>query len=219
MHMTELDSAVWCTPRSLTHPHCDTNRRVWVSNVMHLTKLDSAVWCTLYTMKPDSSTLWYELPSVSQLCDAHDGDRLCCMMYIVHQGAWLIHSVMQTGNRVVWVSNVMHITKLDSAVWCTPRSLTHPHCNMNRRVWVSNVMHITKLDSAVWFTPRSLTHPQCDKNRRAWVSNVMHITKFDSAVRCTLRSLTHPQCYTNRRVWVGSMMHTVTDSAVLYDVH
>ena len=136
---------MYSTPRSLTHPHCDTNRPVWVSNMMHITKLDSAVWCTLYTMKPDSSTLWYELPSVSQLCDAHYEVRLCCMMYIVHQGAWLIHSVMQTGNRRVWVDSVMHIAQ------CTRIQLqTLLYCMLYTRVeWYWNFWRFLKNSTTV----------------------------------------------------------------------
>ena len=106
-----------------------------------------------------------------------------------------------------WLRGVMHTTELDSAVWCTPGSLT-PWWDAHH-----GGMHTTELDSAVWCTQPSLT-PRCDAHRRVlweigvtWLRGVMHTAELDSAVWCTPRSRT-PQCtlYSTPRSQITSKM-------------
>ena len=45
MHTVKYDSAVGCTPWSMTQ-QCDAHHEVWLSSGMHSVKYDSAVGCT-----------------------------------------------------------------------------------------------------------------------------------------------------------------------------
>ena len=87
----------------------------------------------------------------------------------------------------------------DSAMWCTPRSLTPgwdahrggwsylrilvqltPPCAAHREVFFGN---FGLLDSAVWSTPRSLT-PRSDAHRGVWIRGVIHTGESDSTMGC-----------------------------------
>ena len=70
----------------------------------------------------------------------------------------------------VWLRCVMHTAELDSAVGCTPQSLT-PWWQAHRGARLCGGMHTAELfekfwslDSEVWCTPRSLT-PRWDAHR------------------------------------------------------
>ena len=47
----QLDSPVWCAPRSLT-PRWDAHRGAWLGSIMHTAELDSTVWCTPQSLTP-----------------------------------------------------------------------------------------------------------------------------------------------------------------------
>ena len=90
----------------------------------------------------------------------------------------------------VWLRCVMHTAELDSAVGCTPQSLT-PWWQAHRGARLCGGMHTAELfekfwslDSAVWCTPRSLTS-QWDAHSRSWLSGEMHTVESSSAVWIT----------------------------------
>ena len=82
----------------------------------------------------------------------------------------------------------MHTAELDSAVWCTPRSLT-PLWEAHHGVWLSGVMHTAESDLAVRCTPRSFLKNfdhltlRCDAHRGAWLCGGMH-TGLGTEERC-----------------------------------
>ena len=68
MHTTQLDSEVWCTPRSLT-TWCAAHRGAWLCSRKHTSELDSAVGCT-------SRSFLRKLVPLTSRYDAHRGAQL-----------------------------------------------------------------------------------------------------------------------------------------------
>ena len=95
----------------------------------------------------------------------------------------------------VWLSGVMHTKESDSAVRCTPQSVSKnvdhlpPRCHAHRRARLRGGMHIAELDSLVRCTLRSPT-PRGDAHCAAWLRGGMHTLELGSAVWCTPWSLT-----------------------------
>ena len=183
MHTTELDSAVRSTPRSLT-PWWDAHREVRLirkclffvfSYLLHL--------LTLFFRKT------FEVKKIPW--------TICDLQYQFHMNIFRHHREkafvklrMKTDTWYIsyWLCSVMRSTESDSAVWCTPWSLT-PRWDAHHRVfwelfilWLRSVMHTTEIDSAVWCTLHSA---HC----RAWLRSGMHTAELDSGVWCTPQSL------------------------------
>ena len=85
----------------------------------------------------------------------------------------------------VWLRNVMHTTEFDSAVWCTlqkldsavectPRSLTLQY-DAHSGAWLHDVMHTAEFFWEIWVT---------------WLRGGMHTAESDSKVCITPRSQT-----------------------------
>ena len=86
MHTAELDSAVGCTPHSLTL-QCDVHRGVWLCGVMHTVEPDSAVWCTAKIFEKFGavySAVWCTPRSLTLRWVAHRGVRLIqkCQFFV-----------------------------------------------------------------------------------------------------------------------------------------
>ena len=87
-----------------------------------------------------------------------------------------------------WLGGILHTAELDSAVWCTPRSMTQ-RCDAHRGVRLGGGMHpaeffekLWSLDTAVGCTPQT---PRYKSHRGVWLWGVMHTAESDSTVGCT----------------------------------
>ena len=119
----------------------------------------------------------------------------------------------------IWCT-LMHTAESDSAVWCTPWSLTqwcdaHLGVRLGSRMhiahrgaflkyfitWLHGGMYTAELDLAVGCTPQSFSKnfdhltPQWDAHCRVKLLGMMHTVESDSAVGCT------PQCFL--KIWIS----------------
>ena len=122
----QFDSAVWCTPRSLTPRH-DAHSGAWLCGMMHTVEffekfgaLDSSEWCKLWSLTPrcDSHCGVWEMRNFDHLTP--QCASLC--------GIWLQHWV--------WLRGVMHTADSDSAVGCTPWSVLKIQISQQDRNWI-----------------------------------------------------------------------------------
>ena len=58
--------------------------------------------------------------------------------------------------------------QFDSAVWCTPQSLTQ-QWDAHRGAWLSSRKHTAELDSVVWCTPRSFLKIWISRRNQNWI--------------------------------------------------
>ena len=198
MHTTE-----GCTPRSLT-PRYDAHSRAWLRGVMHtaefyekLGSLDSTVWCTLRSL-----TLWYDanrrvwLRVVQHTAESDYFEnvrfRIHYVFNYIYWKTFKVKKILETicdlqyhfHNNILRHHRDITIVKFwiktdtwqvtDSAVWCTPRSLTpqyDAHCGIRLRGGMHTAEFFQMLcfhDSAVWCTPRSL-NPRDDAHHGAFL--------------------------------------------------
>ena len=162
-HTAELDSAVGSTPRWEAH------HGVWLSGGMHTVKLDSVVGCT--PSQTSSNMFFFSCFCFCNAFRLRFFEKLWSKKYFLYN-LWLTvlfsYKYLQASQRKShWLRNVMHTAESDSAVWCTPWSLTLQRA-AHHRVWLQggwlrsflktfdrSGMDTGELDSDVWCTPRS----------------------------------------------------------------
>ena len=194
MHTAELDSAVWCTPWRFLR-----NWVTWLCVGKHTAEFDSTVCitpCSQTTLKMSisifskswclSTTFYWKKSELKKI-----SWTICDFPYNFHSNIFRYHRKI-TIIKFWTKTDTWQVT--DSAVWCTPPSLTlrrdehpgarlrsgmhtaeffqilffmTPRCDAHRVAWLCGRMHTTELDSGVWCTPWSQT-PRDDAHRRAF---------------------------------------------------
>ena len=134
-HTAELDSAVGSTPRWEAH------HGVWLSGGMHTVKLDSVVGCT--PSQTSSNMFFFSCFCFCNAFRLRFFEKLWSKKYFLYN-LWLTvlfsYKYLQASQRKShWLRNVMHTAESDSAVWCTPWSLTLQRA-AHHRVWLQGEM-------------------------------------------------------------------------------
>ena len=158
-----LDSAVWCTPRSLTL-RSDAHRRAWLSgwwDAHHGVRLIRKCLFFVFSYLLRLSTLFYR--NMSQVKK---------IPWIIFDLQYQFHiNIVRHHGEIAFVKLWIRTDTwlfIDSAVWRTPRSWT-PLYDAHHRVWLHGGMHTAESDFTVGCTLWSFLKNQISWRNRNWI--------------------------------------------------